>query len=103
MVRRLLGIRDDGKHIEDSPQIAFARRSMVPSRALHAMPQLRHRDCSDFKLLTRSRMEPVGEIETAPFTMNDDVCVENYRHLSASGFNWRRAFRRSRFQSRASW
>src|SRR5215510_10970935 len=75
---------------------------MRSSRPFYAMPELGDGYRRDFKLLSCSGCYPVLEVKRTPLASNDDVGVENYRHLSAGVLRVLRAALRSRCHAFAS-
>jgi len=98
----LRGVINDGKLGENDFEVSQSSCSIVAGGALHAVPQFRHRDGSDFKLLLRLASQPTGQIKASFLAADDDVGVEDYRHRSSGGDNAARESRRSSAQARAS-
>src|ERR1700676_3403144 len=94
----LLRIRDNRHRLQDRPQITFTRGPMLSGRSLYAVPELSNGDGRNLKLVTWTGSHPLLQIEGALLPTNDDVGVENYRHLSAGALSLLRAVCRSRRQ-----
>src|SRR5215470_3078375 len=75
---------------------------MRSGRPFYAMPELCDGYRRDLKLVSWSGCYPVLEVKTTPLASNDDVSVENYRHLSAGVLRTLRAASRSRYHAFAS-
>src|ERR1700730_2404006 len=102
LIRRLLGIREDRQGLQDSSQIAFPGGPMPPGRPFYSVPQLGNCDRSHFKSVVGTGSHPLLQVEVALLAPNDDVGVENYRHLSAGALSLLRAVCRSRRHALAS-
>src|SRR5438309_5869134 len=75
---------------------------MATDRPFHSMPELGNCDRCNLKSLIGARSRPPLEVKSTLLTPNDDVGVENYRHLLSGALRVLRAFRRSRRQALAS-
>jgi hypothetical protein len=69
---------------------------------LHSMPEFGNCDRSNLKSILGTGRHPLLEVESAPFATNDNVRVEDYRHLSAGALRALRAAFRSRRHALAS-
>src|SRR5581483_6601954 len=66
------------------------------------MPQFGHGNGGDFKFIARPGGRPPLEIKRAFLASNDDIGIQNYRHLSAGALRVLRAACSSRCQTAAS-
>src|SRR5579864_1908790 len=98
----LLRIRDNRHRLQDRPQITFPRGPMLSGRPLYAVPELSNGDGRNFELVVGMGSDPLLQVEGAFLAPNDDVGVENYRHLSVGALSLLRAVCRSRRHALAS-
>ena len=81
-VSRLLCVRNDGQRGDNRLQIFFPPAALRAGRALDAMPEFGHRDGRDFKFVRGARGQPVFQGKGSLLAADDDVRIEDYRHLS---------------------
>src|SRR6266436_4596690 len=76
----------------------------VPTTGLRLprSPQLGNGDRGNLKPVVGTGSHPLLEVEGALFAPNDDVSIENYRHLLGGALSLLRAVRKSRRQVLAS-
>src|SRR5260370_42553283 len=75
---------------------------MLSGRPLYSVPELSNGDGRNLKLVSGTGSHPLLQVEGALLPANDDVGVENYRHLSTGALSLLRAVCRSRRQALAS-
>src|ERR1700692_1631021 len=63
------------------------------------MPQFSDRNRGNLELLVPLRGQPPIEVEGSPFASNNDVGVQNYRHLSSGALRIFRPSCKSRYQA----
>src|SRR5271157_458951 len=102
LVCRLFRIGNDRDSFQNSLQIALPCDLMRAHCPLYPVPEFGHRDGGNLKLLTRTGRHPLLEVEGALLTLNDDVRIQNYRHLSAGSLRVLRAACKSRCHALAS-
>ena len=100
--RDLPGVDNDRKHRQHTLQIRLAARAVFRRGALHSMPQFRNDDGSDFDLLGPVLGKPARQVERALLSPDDDIRIEDYRHLGSGALKAARDCRRSSAQARAS-
>src|SRR5467141_871772 len=66
------------------------------------MPSLGNRDCSNLKSIIRTGGHPTLQVKSTLLAPNDDVRVQDYRHLSAGALRLLRAAFSSRCHALAS-
>src|SRR5713226_8362291 len=98
----LLGVRDNRHRLQDRPQITFTRGPVLSGRPLYSVPELSNGDRRNLKFFIGTGSHPLLQVESALLPANDDVGVENYRHLSAGALSLLRAVCRSRRHALAS-
>src|ERR1051326_3621987 len=76
--------------------------AVPPRGAFHAMPEFGYTDRGNFKLIVRAGGHPRSEIKRAFLAADDDIGIQDYRHLSAGRLSAFRAAARSRCQATAS-
>src|ERR1700722_513581 len=97
----LLGVRNNGKGRQDCFQVVSTSGFVRFARAFYAMPKLGYGNRRNLEQIIRPRRHPCGEIKKTLLPSDDDVGVENYRHLSAGGVRDLRAEWTSRRQALA--
>ena len=100
--RDLIRVGNDWEEFENRFQISLAAWAVFGAGALHAMPQLGERDGGNFDFLGCVLSEPSARIESALLAPNDDIRIEDYRHLSSGALKDVRDCRRSSTHARAS-
>ena len=100
--RDFIRVGNDREEREDCFQINLSSRTVFGAGPLHAMPQLGDRDGGDFDFLSRVEREPSLQIERALLAADDDIRIEDYRHLSSGALRAARDCRRSSAHARAS-
>ncbi|MSU64245.1 MAG: hypothetical protein EXS31_17955 [Pedosphaera sp.] len=98
----LVRVGNDREEREDCFQISLSSRPVFGTGVLNAMPQFGDDDRGEFDFLGRVEREPVAQIECALLAPDDDIRIEDYRHLSSGALKAARACRRSSAQTRAS-
>src|ERR1035438_10326095 len=66
------------------------------------MPKFRNGDRGNFKVLIQKTCAPILEIEPTLFRKDDNIRINDYRHLSSGGINALRALLKSVRQARDS-
>src|ERR1035437_3648100 len=97
-----LGVGNDRERGENRLEIFLPANALRPAGALHAMPEFGDGDGGDFKSFRRLGGEPAWQIKRAFLAPDDDVRVEDYRHLSSAGLRVLRALIKSLRQPSAS-
>jgi len=95
------GVRDDRQRRQNCLQIPLSTKPLPASRPFNAIPKFGDGNGGDFKLIVPGG-QPSPQVKRAFLTPDDDVRVEDYRHLSSRDFNRLRAASRSLRHARAS-
>ena len=99
---RSFSLRNDWKQLQNRLQVSLASHFSRPGCAFHTGPQFGHPDGGYFKLLSWLGGQPTFEIKCFFLAANDDIRIQNYRHLSAGALRFLRTVCKSRRQATAS-